>query len=240
MKKSKQNRMYQVYLMAAGLFLIYIDHGFEFALFDLIPLPHIFAFFGVLIFLQSLTNLFAKKIHSFTPHTFSFKEKSRKAQTRFTNGVIAATNAGALACIFWIAFMKITGYHYGILSTVVAWAVSTGMILGSKGMRGRLPQVFSTGITIILVFISEYLINWIIFSEVLAESGQGQPVLFLPLDFFFSFIRNSIEMEPLTILYWAIAIIFPFARLQHKEKEPSNEEPDENPQELPAEFNETV
>ena len=225
MKKSKQNRMYQVYLMAAGLFLIYIDHGFEFALFDLIPLPHIFAFFGVLIFLQSLTNLFAKKIHSFTPHTFSFKEKSRKAQTRFTNGVIAATNAGVLACIFWIAFMKITGYHYGILSTVVAWAVSTGMILGSKGMRGRLPQVFSTGI---------------IFSEVLAESGQGQPVLFLPLDFFFSFIRNSIEMEPLTILYWAIAIIFPFARLQHKEKEPSNEEPDENPQELPAEFNETV
>ncbi len=39
MKKSKQNRMYQVYLMAAGLFLIYIDHGFEFSLFDLIPLP---------------------------------------------------------------------------------------------------------------------------------------------------------------------------------------------------------
>ncbi len=89
------------------------------------------------------------------------------------------------------------------------------------------------------LFISEYLINWIIFSEVLAENGQGQPVLFLPLDFF-SFIRNSIEMEPITILYWAIAVIFPFARLQHKEKEPSDEEPDESPQELPTEFNKTV
>jgi hypothetical protein len=134
-------------------------------------------------------------------------------------GVIGGAIGAVLATALWYGVVTVTHWQIGFVAVAVGFVVAQGVVFGA----GRHPSILlvpvSVAFTLIALLVSEYFIARFLLNEGLAEflSLIGTPELegmdltyaelqaeiqaMSPVDI----VRSSLESDPLTLLFWAIA-----------------------------------
>ena len=124
-------------------------------------------------------------------------------------GVIGGAIGAVLATALWYGVVAITNWQIGIVAIAVGFIVGQGVVSGA----GRHPSIalvpISVVFTLVSLVVSEYLIArhflGIAAAEISAEFGvsiaQVEAEFASPIDL----LRFSLESEPITLLFWAIA-----------------------------------
>ena len=124
-------------------------------------------------------------------------------------GVIGGAIGAVLATALWYGVVAITNWQVGIVAVAVGFVVGQGVVFGA----GRHPSIalvpISVAFTLVALVVSEYLIArhflGIAAAEISAEFGvsiaEVEAEFASPIDL----LRFSLESEPITLLFWAIA-----------------------------------
>ena len=124
-------------------------------------------------------------------------------------GIIGGAIGAVLATAIWYGVVAITNWQIGLVAIAVGFIVGQAVVFGA----GRHPSVMlvpiSVAFTLLSLVVSEYLIAshflGIAAAEVSAETGipaaEFEAVFSSPIEL----LRFSLESEPVTLLFWAIA-----------------------------------
>jgi hypothetical protein len=134
-------------------------------------------------------------------------------------GVIGGAIGAVLATAIWYGVVTVTHWQIGFVAVAIGFIVAQGVVFGA----GRHPSILlvpvSLAFTFVALVVSEYFIARFLINEGLAEllalmgSGQAEGMEFTyaelqaefqgmsPIDI----VRSSLESDPLTLLFWAIA-----------------------------------
>ena len=91
---------------------------------------------------------------------------------------VVGLGAAVVAGLVWYFFVTLTGWQIGIISILMGWVVGQGVVWGAGHKRGIPLQWVSVLLTLVAIFLSEYLI----FNHFFHEAGL---VGNLPIDKFF-------------------------------------------------------
>jgi hypothetical protein len=124
-------------------------------------------------------------------------------------GVVGGAIGAVLATALWYGVVAITNWQIGLVAIAVGFVVGQTVVFGA----GRHPSVMlvpiSVAFTLVSLVVSEYLIArhflGIAAAEIAAETGipaaEFEAVFSSPIEL----LRFSLESEPITLLFWAIA-----------------------------------
>jgi hypothetical protein len=134
-------------------------------------------------------------------------EAAFQAETEDPN-LIGAVGLGLVAAVasslVWYAIVVLSKYQVGFVAIGVGWVVAQGVMFGAGRKRGMVPQVISAVLTLVAMPLSEYFIVRHFYYE-----GIRVPVL-LPLDEMWYLITLGIQEDPITLLFWGIALLTAF------------------------------
>lgn len=114
--------------------------------------------------------------------------------------ILAGLAAAAVSALVWYGIVVLTNYQIGLVAVGVGFLVGLGVTVGSGGRRGMALQVLSVAITLPAMALGEYLV---VRHFVAAE--QAVPWL-LPPDVMLGLVVAGLRADPLTLLFWAIAL----------------------------------
>jgi hypothetical protein len=138
-----------------------------------------------------------------------------QAETEAPNlaaGLLAGLVAAALGSLIWYGVVAISEYQLGIIAVAVGWFVAQAVMFGAGRKRGRPLQLMSAIITLLAMALSEYLIVRHFIVEALRAEGQTDFLLFLAPADMLAIIVEGIRADPLTLLFWAIALWVAFSQ----------------------------
>jgi len=124
-------------------------------------------------------------------------------------GVVVSLIAAALATAGWYLVVALSNYQIAFVAVAVGWLVGTGVVLGARG-RLLWPLIgVAAAFTLISLAVSEYLIVYHFLTEYArGELGLGNVLeLIQPPDVMLEFVVASLEDDPLTLLFWAVAMV---------------------------------
>ena len=121
-------------------------------------------------------------------------------------GFLGGTVAALVASGVWYAVVTLSQYQVGIVAIAVGWLVGMGVVYGA-GHRGSFALIpISVILTLIALVTSEYLIVAHFFS---LDVGYAVDLLQSP-DFIAEVVIASVQADPLTLVFWAIALFQAF------------------------------
>ena len=130
--------------------------------------------------------------------------------TDIVGGFVGGLVAAALATAVWYGVVAATQYQIGLVAIAVGFIVGYGVLLGAN-RRGSVVLVpISVILTLLALVISEYLIVAHFVSQALAAEGQTINLV-QPPDVVISVVIDSLQSDPLTLAFWAIALFQAFA-----------------------------
>jgi hypothetical protein len=133
-------------------------------------------------------------------------------------GIIGGAIGAVLATALWYGVVTVTHWQIGFVAVAVGFVVAQGVVLGA----GRHPSILlvpvSLAFTFVALVVSEYFIDVFLINEALVEMQPllrdpdfaGIELVYADLQALLSgspieIIRTSLESDPLTLLFWAIA-----------------------------------
>jgi hypothetical protein len=124
-------------------------------------------------------------------------------------GVIGGAIGAVLATALWYGVVAITNWQVGIIAVAVGFIVGQGVVFGA----GRHPSIalvpISVVFTLVSLVVSEYLIArhflGIAAAEISSEFGVSIAEVEAEFASPIELLRFSLESEPITLLFWAIA-----------------------------------
>jgi hypothetical protein len=116
-------------------------------------------------------------------------------------GVVGGVIAAGVAAGVWYAIVTITEFQVGLVAVAVGWIVGQGVVLGARGRGSILFIPVSVVLTLLALATSEYLIVHHYVSQEFVD------VPFPSLELAIDFVTISIEEDPITLLFWGIALI---------------------------------
>lgn len=114
--------------------------------------------------------------------------------------VLAGLAAAVVSALVWYGIVVLTNYQIGLVAVGVGFLVGLAVTVGSGGRRGLPLQIVSVAITLPAMALGEYLV---VRHFVAAE--QAVPWL-LPPGVMLKLVVAGLEADPLTLLFWAIAL----------------------------------
>lgn len=118
-------------------------------------------------------------------------------------GILTGALAGALATAVWYAVVVITGWQVGLVAIAVGWLIGQGVMIGARG-RVSMALVAASGLLALLALaVSEYLILFHFITQLMGTEGAS---LIQPIDFMVTVVIESLMADPLTLLFWVIAL----------------------------------
>lgn len=121
-------------------------------------------------------------------------------------GVLAGVVAAVLATAIWYGVVAATHFQVGIVAIAVGFIVGTGVVFGARRHTSVVLVAVSVILTLIALAVSEYLIVAHFVSQELGFAVD----LIQPPDVFFGVISDSLGADPLTLVFWAIALFQAF------------------------------
>lgn len=119
-------------------------------------------------------------------------------------GLLAGIVAAVLASAIWYGVVVVSGWQVGLVAIAVGFLVGQGVVLGAR-KRGSVALVaISVVLTLLALVISEYLIVAHFVGQELAP-GESLEILQAP-DLVVSVVTESVTADPLTLVFWAIAL----------------------------------
>ena len=138
--------------------------------------------------------------------TFEAAFHTETEGANFVGALILGGIAALAASVLWYGIVVVTNYEVGIVAIAVGWLVANGVVLGAGRKRGRVLQGISITLTLLAMVASQYLILRYFVVQVLTEEGVTGIPLLLPLDLMAEILAESIRQDPLTLLFWALAV----------------------------------
>jgi hypothetical protein len=128
-------------------------------------------------------------------------------------GILAGSIAAVVASAVWYGVVVVTNYQVGIVAIAVGFIVGQAVALGA-GRRGHIVLVAaSVLLTLFALATSEYLIVVHFVEQAMVADGAAVTFVGLaaqPPDFILEVIVESIKSDPLTLVFWAIALFQAF------------------------------
>jgi len=121
-------------------------------------------------------------------------------------GVLAGVVAAVLATAIWYGVVATTHFQVGIVAIAVGFIVGQGVVFGARRHTSIVLVAVSVVLTLIALAVSEYLIVAHFVSQELGFAVD----LVQPPDVFFGVIGDSLSADPLTLVFWAIALFQAF------------------------------
>lgn len=121
-------------------------------------------------------------------------------------GVLAGIVAALLATAIWYGVVAVTQFQVGIIAVAVGFIVGQGVVLGARRHTSIVLVAVSVVLTLVALAVSEYLIVAHFVSQELGFAVD----LIGPPDVFFGVIGDSLGADPLTLVFWAIALFQAF------------------------------
>lgn len=125
-------------------------------------------------------------------------------------GLIAGLIAAVLASAVWYGVVAISQYQVGLVAIAVGFIVGFGVVLGANRRGSMVLVAISVVLTLLALVISEYLIVAHFIGQELAVQGVTIDLV-QPPDFIVSVVTDSLQADPLTLAFWAIALFQAFA-----------------------------
>lgn len=116
-------------------------------------------------------------------------------------GLLASLAAAAV----WYGAVILTKYQLGVIAVGVGWLVAYAVMFGAGKKRGGALPYVSVGISLIGMVIAQYLIVQHYAVKALADEGITG-VRLLPVGLSINLIYESLKADPLTLLFWIIAL----------------------------------
>jgi hypothetical protein len=141
-------------------------------------------------------------------------DRQFQAETQNPNlilAVLAGLAAAAAGALIWYGFVALTNYQVGLIAAGMGLLVGLAVMFGSGRKRGPALQAISVTITLAALIISEYLILRHLYVEYLAGQGFSGLPLFMPLNAMFELVVTGIKEDPITLAFWAVALLAAFA-----------------------------
>lgn len=118
-------------------------------------------------------------------------------------GIVGAIVGAVVATVLWFGVVALTQWQIGIVAIVVGLIVGKATVFGAGG-RGSIPLVVASGVmTLVALVVSEYLI---IYHFVSREFGSDVISVLQPIDFVVGVAIESVQADPLTLVFWGIAL----------------------------------
>jgi len=136
-------------------------------------------------------------------------EQALQAETSGANivgAVLFGLGCALIAALVWYGVVVISNYQLGIVAVLIGWLVGQATMLGARRKRGLAVQVISVLSTAIAMLLSEYLIVRHFVVQSLAEEGYTNIPLLLPVTLIVQLIIDGIKADPMTLLFWGIAL----------------------------------
>jgi hypothetical protein len=140
-------------------------------------------------------------------------DRTLKAETESSNlagALVLGLIAAAVSSLIWYGVVVISEYQVGLIAILVGWLVGQGVMLGAGRKRGAPLQIMSVVITLVAMVASEYFVWRHFLVLVLKEEEITGIPLFLPLGDMIQLVMEGIRLEPMTLLFWAIALYVAF------------------------------
>jgi hypothetical protein len=127
----------------------------------------------------------------------------------FVGGSLFGIVAAVLATVIWYLVIAVSGYQIGFVAVAVGWLIGTAIVLGARGRMSWGLIGLSVVLTLIALVVSEYLIVYHFFTEFgRSELGLTETIpLIQALDVMLEFVLASVEADPLTLLFWGLALV---------------------------------
>lgn len=122
---------------------------------------------------------------------------------QLATGLMVGLLAAAASAAVWYAVVVFSNIQFGLLAAGIGWLVGTATVLGAGGRGSLILAAGSTVFTLLALAVSEYLI---IFHFVTEEIGVGLDVIQSP-EFMVQVVAESLAADPITLLFWGIAIV---------------------------------
>lgn len=117
-------------------------------------------------------------------------------------GLALGTGAAVIAAIAWYLVVVMSGSQIAFVAIVIGWFVGSAVVWGARGRVSVPLLVVSPLLTLLALAVSEYLI---IYHLVTQELGIVADLL-QPLDVMIEIVIESVTAEPITLVFWAIAL----------------------------------
>lgn len=132
---------------------------------------------------------------------------AEQRQPRVALAVLAGVVVAIVAGLIWYQVVARTGMQIGYLAIGVGLLIGAGMRFAAGGVGARSLQVAAAVITLVTMFAAEYFVaRWFI-GEYFVSQGDSTPLrLFIAPADMFSVATESVRADPLTLLFWLIAL----------------------------------
>ena len=114
--------------------------------------------------------------------------------------------AAVISSLIWYALVVISGWQIGIIAIFVGYIVGYAVMYGSGNAGSRTLQIIGVSLTLFGMILSEYLISRHYISKYLVGEGYESLPLLLSPDKIFMIVKDAVVSDPLTLLFWAIAL----------------------------------
>jgi hypothetical protein len=137
-----------------------------------------------------------------------------RAETEDPNlvgALVLGMGAAGVSTVLWYAMVVITNYQLGVVAIAVGWLVAQAVMRGAGGKRGPRLQALSVAGTVVAMALSEYLIVHHFTARALVQQGYADLPLVLPWQTMVLLVIEGLKSDPLTLLFWGIAVWEAFA-----------------------------
>ena len=138
------------------------------------------------------------------------KRKSVSEEPNLPKAFLFGLCAAVISCIIWFAAVAGTHWQFGIIAVVVGFFVGKATIYGAGYKSSGKIQAIAIILTLLTMIVSEYLIS-IYFINQESTSGEEFFSYVQPPGFIAYRVYDSLIYDPLTLIFWAIALYEAYA-----------------------------
>lgn len=139
-----------------------------------------------------------------TPAAPGFEPVLSVGESSLIGGIVGGLVGAIAATALWYGVVVVTEMQIGLVAIAVGFVVARAALFGAGG-RGSIPLVaVSALLTLTALVVSEYLIVFHFVGELIGAEAIGSVIQ--PPDVVIGVAIDSLMADPLTLLFWGIAL----------------------------------
>ncbi|MBI2548400.1 hypothetical protein HYW21_03545 [Candidatus Woesearchaeota archaeon] len=137
-------------------------------------------------------------------------ETIKKDNHALGSAIVWGLGFSLLGAVLWFAVVVLTEFQFGIVAIGVGYLVGYGVYQGSHHRMNLSVRIISVILALFSLIIAEYLIANHYIHQALVEDYAYTGSYFLAIGPTFSIMLEGLIADPLTFLFWAIALYAAF------------------------------